>query len=110
MKKRIVVLFIWLLCVMYAFATTFPQVKDKALAGYFPLVGSDGAATICTDSKDYAVVGIAAQMLADDVQRVTGVKMTVTKAKAMAVPSGACVVAGTLGKSRLTDSTVRIAA
>lgn len=105
MKKRIVVLFIWLLCVMYAFATTFPQVKDKALAGYFPLVGSNGAATICTDSKDYAVVGIAAQMLAEDVQRVTGVKVTVTQTKTE--PSDACVMAGTLGKSRLIDAMVK---
>jgi len=36
------------------------------------LATAGGTATICTDAGDHAVVTIAARMLADDVQRVTG--------------------------------------
>ncbi|MCR4853893.1 MAG: glycosyl hydrolase 115 family protein [Prevotella sp.] len=79
---------------------TFPEISETAQSGYFPL--SDAA--IYTDSRDYKVVEIAAAMLADDVERVTGRRpqqRTVGQ-----LPKGAAVVAGTLGKSRLIDKLV----
>ena len=53
--------------VLSCLAATFPQVSGNEQTDYFPLATNKGAATICMDSKDYAVVGIAAQMVADDI-------------------------------------------
>ena len=84
-------------------AEVYPIVSEQPQAGYFPLVTSAGAADICIDRGDFPVVGITAQMLADDVERVTGrcpvVRHQLTK--------GVAVVAGTLGKSQLIDRIVR---
>lgn len=94
-----------LLLVATCFASTFPNVSEKAKAGYFPLATTKGTATICIDSKDYAVVGIAAKMVADDIQRVTGqAPAMVTQTANMSAP---CVVAGTLGKSGMIEATVK---
>ena len=84
-------------------AKTFPSVSACAQSGYFPLVATDGVADICIDANDYPVVGITAQMLADDIERVTG--RHVTKCPDPNVTSA--VVAGTLGKSRLIDGLVK---
>ena len=54
----------------------FPKVSEKAQTDWFPL----GEATICTDAGDYKVVNIAAQMLADDVERVTTARSTIVSA------------------------------
>ncbi len=79
---------------------TFPEVREKAQSGYFPL----SEAAIYTDGNDEQVVKIAAAMLADDVERVTGHRPLQTTVKNL--PKGAAVVAGTLGKSRLVDGLV----
>ena len=72
----------------------FPKVSEKAHTDWFPL----GEATICTDAGDYKVVNIAAQMLADDVERVTAARSTIVLATSLKkLPQGATVVAGTLG-------------
>lgn len=55
------------------------------------------------DAKDYPVVQIAANLLADDVKRVTGNRPTVGNART-AVPQ--LVIAGTLGHSPLIDQMV----
>lgn len=76
-------------------AQPFPQIKDHVQAGYFPLVTAEGAAAICTDEKDYKVAAIAANMLADDIERVTGQRPAQNgEGKSM-------ILAGTLGKSRM---------
>ena len=54
----------------------FPEVSENAQTDWFPL----GEATICTDASDYKVVNIAAQMLADDVERVTTTRSTIVSA------------------------------
>ena len=82
----------------------FPKVSEKAHTDWFPL----GEATICTDAGDYKVVNIAAQMLADDVERVTAARSTIVLATSLKkLPQGATVVAGTLGHSRIIDELVR---
>ena len=73
------------------------------MASYFPLASTDGVATICTDTDDYPVVGIAAGMLADDVKLVTGKHPIICHE----LPKGATIVAGTLGKSRLIEGLVK---
>lgn len=82
----------------------FPKVSEKAQTNWFPL----GEATICTDAGDYKVVNIAAQMLADDVERVTSARSTIVSATSLKkLPHGATVVAGTVGHSRIIDELVR---
>ena len=82
----------------------FPKVSEKAQTDWFPL----GEATICTDAGDYKVVNIAAQMLADDVERVTSARSTIVSATSLKkLPHGATVFAGTVGHSRIIDELVR---
>ena len=78
----------------------FPSIQETPQAGWFPL----SEATVCSDIEDYPVVGIAASMLADDIERVTGRRPL--QAATSQLPKGACVVAGTLGHSRLIDHLV----
>ena len=81
----------------------FPKVSEKAQTDWFPL----GEATICTDAGDYKVVNIAAQMLADDVERVTTARSTIVPATSLKkLPQGATVFAGTVGHSRIIDELV----
>ena len=79
--------------------TCFPEVTQKAHRGYFPLASSEGTAAICVDTCDARVVGIAAEMLADDVGQLTGSRPAVQTD----LPEGPAVVAGTIGHSRLID-------
>ncbi|MBR6841415.1 MAG: glycosyl hydrolase 115 family protein, partial [Prevotella sp.] len=82
----------------------FPKISEKAQTDWFPL----GEATICTDVGDYKVVNIAAQMLADDVERVTTARSTIVSATSFKkLPQGATVVVGTVGHSRIIDELVR---
>lgn len=87
--------------VLAVHSSTFPKIAAMPQEGWFPL----SEAPIYTDANDYRVVQITAGMLADDVERVTGrrpVQQTVKK-----LPKGMAVVAGTLGRSPLTDQLVK---
>ena len=103
--KRLVILFLELMTLVTASAGTFPQVTTKGHTGYFPLATTSGVAAIYTDAGDYNVVGIAAGMLADDVERVTGKRPLLQTTKQL--PKGTSVIAGTLGKSRLIEGLVK---
>ena len=85
-----------------------PEISCTGREGWFPLVSGNDATAIYTDIEDFNVAGISAGMLADDIERVTGIR---TEAKAISghkdIPEGAAVIAGTLGKSRLADWIVR---
>ena len=82
-----------------------PNVSSEASRpGYFPLSDAD----IYTDSKDYHVVSITANMFADDVERVTGKRPHVAVTGLVkSIPKGVAVVVGTVGKSRLIDELIR---
>ena len=84
------------------FSQGFPAIEETPQNGYFCL--SD--ATIWIDAADYQVVDITANMLADDIERVTGQRPALQKGT-MFFSKGASVVAGTLGKSRLIDGLVK---
>ena len=101
--KRTIMLLCGLMTVLAISAINFPNVTEKPKDGCFPLVSADGVATICTDARDYSVVGITAEMLADDVERVTGRRPMVCHE----LPKKAAIVAGTLGKSRLINQVVK---
>jgi hypothetical protein len=65
-------------------------------------IASPGSvATIVVDTDDYAVVQLAANLLSDDVQRVTSRRLVVTN-----MPAGASqiIIAGTLGHSAVIDA------
>jgi hypothetical protein len=68
----------------------------------FPLVENGRAAAILVEKDDAEVVRIAAGLLADDIQRVSGVKPLVGDAAA-ATPNAPVIIAGTLGNSALVD-------
>lgn len=62
-----------------------------------PLVCDDAIATIYFDEGDHDVVGISARDFADDVQRVTGVRPSVSSS--LDELTGTAVIVGTLGDS-----------
>lgn len=85
-------------------ANDFPKVSEEGKSGFFPL----SASTIYADDADYRVVSIAATMLSEDVERVTGAETKVEVASAIKkLPRKAVVVAGTIGKSRLIDELIK---
>lgn len=109
--KRIATLLVALMIAAATFATTsadsFLQVTEHPRTGYFPLATPDGSATICVDSKDYAVVDIAAQMLVDDIERVTGQKsLKTSRPKDLKATPLGVIYAGTLDKSKMIDRLV----
>lgn len=71
------------------------RLLERASEGAFPLVSGDRAARLITDPGDFKVVGIATQCLADDIERITGLKSDATGKSA--------VIIGTLGKNPLID-------
>ncbi len=102
--KRISILWLCLVVGMAVNAetrSTFPVVRQSPECGFFPL----SEAAVYTDAKDFRVVEIAAGMLADDIGRVTGRRPIQQSIREL--PGGCCVVAGTLGHSRLIDRLVR---
>jgi len=66
----------------------------------FPLVVDGQAAQVVVDKSDAEVVQVAAGLFAGDVQRVSGVTLSVANAVAGKAP---VIVAGTLGHSALVD-------
>ena len=93
MKRLITIL----ICLLAAAIT-------RAENGRFPL----SQAAIYTDANDFTVVQITAGMLADDVERLTGLRPLTASAKSVKkLPKGAAVVAGTIGHSRLIDGLVK---
>ena len=86
---------------------SFPQVVEDAEEGWFSLSTPNQTALIMTDAKDFRVVNIAAQMLADDVERVTRTKPQLATAQSWkSIGPTPTVVAGTLGQSKLIDGLV----
>lgn len=102
--KKYICLFLCLLLGIQSYAKnldSFPVIQEKALPGFFPL--SD--VPIYVDTEDYPVVSITAEMLADDIERVTGKRPDFKQAKQL--PKESCILAGTLGKSKLIDLLVK---
>lgn len=75
--------------------------REEAKAGELALVAGSQTADIYVDPEDFEVVKIAAGLLADDIERVTG-KRPAIKSDATQLGANAVMV-GTLGKSRLID-------
>ena len=82
---------------------SFPEIEEKAHRNAFPLASSEAAATICIDTCDARVVSISAGLLADDVERLTGLRPAVS-ASPESLPEGPVLVAGTIGQNQMVDS------
>ncbi|MBF9251676.1 glycosyl hydrolase 115 family protein [Pontibacter sp. 172403-2] len=77
------------------------KVAADATQGAFPLVHSAKASIVFIDAQDAEVVGIAAEALARDVERVTSVKPEVKSSSSWKDISGYPVIIGTVGQSAL---------
>lgn len=77
--------------------------SEKRSSGDFPLVDSGTAAGIYVDPRDFKSVRKTAELFADDIERVTGVR---PKVEQSAIPraGGAAVIIGTLGRNAFIDS------
>jgi Glycosyl hydrolase family 115/Gylcosyl hydrolase family 115 C-terminal domain len=73
----------------------------------FPIVVDGRAADILADKADAEVVRIAADLLAGDVERVTGVKPKVSDSALAGQKTEPVIVIGTLGKSALINDLVK---
>ncbi len=82
---------------------SFPEIGQNPTRNAFPLASSEHAAHICIDSCDAKVVAISAGLLADDVERLTGLKPSVL-ASPENLPEGPFLVAGTIGHNSLIDT------
>lgn len=77
--------------------------EPSAEADGVTMVGGKGDAVVVADAQDYPVVQLAANLFADDVQRVTGRRLVVTNTP---VASRDLIIVGTLGKSALIQKLV----
>ena len=108
MKKHIAVILCTIACVItYAGNDSFPSISEIDRKGFFPL-SSENHSTIYVDHGDFKVVEIAAGMLAEDIEKVTGraAETSVIENHRM-IAADASVVAGTWGRSRLVDWLVK---
>ena len=81
----------------------FPTVSEVSHKGWFPLT-ADGTARIIVDDADFPVVGIAAGMLTDDVERITGKRPEMQPYSGYeGIADIPAVIAGTVGHSRIID-------
>jgi hypothetical protein len=75
-----------------------------ANAAAFPLVDEGQAASLHIDRRDAKVVEIAARLLSEDIEQVTGIQPTITDGLVRA--EGRTVVIGTIGQSQLIDQLI----
>ena len=95
MKNWIIIVVMWALC-QPVIGQTKPQ---------FCVASHDQTATIVVDGNDWPGVVRAANDLGDDVRKVTGTAAAVVTGQTVTSPG--CIIAGTIGKSRLIDQLVK---
>ena len=82
----------------------FPGISASPEKGWFPLA-AETPARIILDNEDYPVVRIASGMLADDVERITGMRPeTIECYDIESFADTPAVITGTIGRSRIIDS------
>lgn len=103
--KKLLLLIFLLTSIGVGAQDSFPKISAVCQPGYFILSDKSATANILIDKDDYAVVDITANMLADDVRRVTGRRPELCTAIGKKAES--MVIAGTLGKSKWIDKLVK---
>jgi len=85
----------------------FPAIAEDARPGWFPLDAGSGPVTLYLDANDAKVVSVAAGLLSDDLERVTGRRNSIRMVRRLSrIPAGPAIVVGTVGQSRLVDDLV----
>lgn len=83
-------------------------ISTQVHENYFPLVDNESVAEIYIDQADYNVVETAADMLSDDIERITGKKVSLHKVRNhREINTGCAIIAGTLGQSHLIEWIVK---
>jgi hypothetical protein len=104
-KRIVITLFIISISCGFSSAKVDDIIREDYRQGDFKLVYNNIPAGILIDANDYKVVEIAANLLAEDVSNVTGVKPSVnTDSRRL---SGNVVIAGTIGHSGLIDKLIK---
>lgn len=109
-KLSKIILLIMLLLSPLTLVADDVQISESEVQGWFPLVTPADAAAIYTDTADYRVAEVSAEMLVSDIKRVTGKDsqyQQIGSLRDMAVQPS--VVIGTLGKSTVIEELVRSA-
>lgn len=104
-RANLAILSIMLFCQTAAIHAQVHLSQSSSGRDIFTLAGKTPA-TIYYDTKDAAVVKTAAELLASDIQKVTGQSPAVTGTGAAAGNSQLAVIAGTIGSSCWIDSMV----
>ena len=112
MKRWMTFILGWLIgvsaFVTFAIEKRFPIVSEQDKGQWFALFQQRQAASLWTDGQDAKVVSIAAELLADDVERVGKVRPLVHQAQKLKELKGNhVVIIGTVGQSRLIDALVK---
>ena len=99
---------LFLLFLLAYACNAFAQIKitdrQKSTAD-FPLHANGKSCNIQIDAADYEVVNKVAHLFAEDIERVTGVKGTVSTSKS--VQGKEAVIIGTLGHNKFIDELVK---
>lgn len=104
MKKIILTAFFLLISRGISNANVSDIIKRDYEQGDFKLVYDNIPAGIFHEADDYKVVEIAADLLAADIEKVTGIKPAVNTS--MEQISGNVVIVGTIGRSKLIDKLI----
>jgi Glycosyl hydrolase family 115/Gylcosyl hydrolase family 115 C-terminal domain len=101
--------FIWLLATLTALATRSQDlVTDRPSGADFPIVsGSAGVVPIYVDPKDHWLVGKAATLLQEDIERVTGLKPAILTSLTSSGPIPFLIIIGSLDQSPLVKRLAR---
>lgn len=103
---RILTILISVFCIIQsARGHDVPSVRENGKPGDFPIVDSHvSCSPIFYDDNDFPVVAVSANLLVDDVERVTGHKpLLKTVSKLSDLGTSPAILVGTVGKSRLID-------
>ncbi|MBO7102785.1 MAG: hypothetical protein J6W02_03790, partial [Bacteroidaceae bacterium] len=94
--------------VCFAIEKRFPIVSEQDKGQWFAVFQQGQVASLWMDGQDAKVVSIAAELLADDVERVGKLRPLVHQAQKLKELKGRhIVILGTVGQSRLIDALVK---
>ncbi len=86
------------------YKTPAQYIEQKASKNAFPIVANGKSASIYLDDSDWKGVIRAANDLADDVRKVSGVKPEVVEK--LGYPAKGAILIGTIGKSKIIDQLI----
>lgn len=98
MKRLLTVLFLLTPVLSYS------QIRISSTNSGFPIFDGKNATEIMIDESDHELINISADLLSDDIERVTGHKPIVTKYEKTS--GNRAIIVGTIGNSSLIDQLI----